>query len=94
MDNKYFNTSANGTTTLKLTSGFLHSVTINNDGASGNKLRLLDHASPVGVENCFAEIDTVVSTGRMSLIYDVSFRNGLTIVMFAGTAADITVSYY
>ena len=79
------------TTTSPLTSdGVLHTVCINNAGATGNIASLYD--DPDSADTIFAVIDTVELNGRC-LLYDLALDNGLTIVTATGTAADLTVTW-
>lgn len=86
----YSNLAANATTLLKTGQGLLHSIVINNAGASSNVCQVYDGLDAGGT--LIATIDTVELNGRV-LLYDVHFRTGLTIVMGTGTAADLTVAY-
>lgn len=85
----YKNITTNETTAVKASSGFLHAITINTKGATGNTLTVYDNTAASGT--AIATIDTTVTYG--TLIYDVAFSTGLTIVTATGTAADVTVSY-
>jgi hypothetical protein len=86
----YSNLSANGTTTVKSGAGLLHSLCINTKGATGNTATLYDNTSGSGTK--IATIDTTAQV--QTLLYDVGFTTGLTIVLATGTSADITVSYF
>jgi hypothetical protein len=85
----YAHLNVNGTTTLKSAGGWLHSVTINTRGASGNTATLYDNINGSGT--VLASIDT--TTQIQTLLFDAAFTTGLTVVLAAGSAADITVSY-
>jgi hypothetical protein len=85
----YSNLSANGTTTIKSGSGWLHSITINSKGATGNTATLYDNTAASGTK--IATIDT--TSQIQTLLFDVAFSTGLTIVLATGTSADLTVSY-
>lgn len=86
---KYKNITAQGTTLVKTGDGFLHSITFNKPVATGTVK--IDDA----ITDTTPVIGTITSpTGTLpvTLIYDVYFSVGLTIV--EGTAdQDITVSY-
>ncbi len=69
----------------------LHSVTINTKGITSNLLTLYDNNAGDSSGNVIAAIDTTANVGH--LIYDVDTRAGLSYVLAAGTAADVTVSY-
>lgn len=87
---KFANLLANATTIVKSGRGVLHCITINNAGASSNTCSVYDGLSASGT--LIGVIDTVELNGR-TLLYDVQFAVGLTIVIGTGTAADLTVSY-
>lgn len=74
-----------GTTHVATKSGYLHSVTINTKGATGNTLTLSDSNGTIAV------IDTTVTFG--ALPYDIDFVGKLDAVSAAGTGADVTISY-
>jgi hypothetical protein len=86
---KYQNLSANGTTTIKSGEGVLHAIAINTKGATGNTATIYDNTSGSGTK--IATIDT--TSQIQTLLYDINFTTGLTVVLASGTAADITVSY-
>jgi hypothetical protein len=85
----YQNLNANGTTTVKAGAGWLHSITINTKGSSGNTCVVYDNTSASGTR--LAGIDT--TSQIQTLLFDVAFNTGLTVVLAMGTSADITVSY-
>jgi hypothetical protein len=85
----YRNLAANATTVIRTGPGILHSITINDQGASSNTCAVYDNTAGTGT--LIATIDTVTATGN--LLYDVQFNTGLTIVIATGTAANITVSW-
>lgn len=82
--------STNTTTTVKSGAGILHKIVINTKGASANIATVYDNTAGSGT--VIAIIDTV-NLNPQSLIYDLAFATGLTIVTATGTAADITVVY-
>lgn len=84
----YKNLAANATTVIRTGKGVLHSITINKKGGSANVCTVYDALTAT---NPIATIDTTVDYG--TLLYDVQFNTGLTVVMGTGTAADITVSW-
>jgi hypothetical protein len=86
---KYQNLSANATTTIKSGEGVLHAIAINTKGATGNTATIYDNTSGSGTK--IATIDT--TSQIQTLLYDINFTTGLTIVLASGTAADLTVSY-
>lgn len=86
---KYSNITGTTTTLVKTGVGFLHSITFNKPVATGTvKIddALTDTTPVIGTET------TPANPQPFTLIYDISFNTGLTIV--TGTAAqDITVAY-
>lgn len=82
----YKNISTATTTIVKSGSGFIHTLTINNDTAGGT-ITLYDNTAASGT--------TIASipggSGKTSRIYDVQFSIGLTIVTSA--ADDLTISF-
>lgn len=85
----YNNINSNATTVVKAGPGRLHSITINTKGATANIATIFDNTAGSGTQ--IGVIDTTSTIG--TVIYDLAFRTGLTIVTSAGTAANITVSY-
>lgn len=85
----YQHLNSNATTTIKTGAGSVHLITINTKGASSNILTLYDNTTAAG--QVIAVLDTTQAVA--TLIYDVTFINGLTVVQSAGTAADITVAW-
>lgn len=85
----YVNVTSQATTLVKSGSGFLHSITFNKPVATGTvKIDdALTDTNPV-----IGTITTPASPQPNTVVYDVQFNTGLTIV--TGTAdQDITVSY-
>lgn len=76
------------TTTVKATSGFLHTITIVAAGASGNTVTVYDNTAGSGTA-IIPTFTPVVGT----LLLDVSFGTGLTIVTAGTTPPILTVSY-
>ncbi len=85
----YSNISTNATTAVKASAGTLHSITINTKGASSNVATVYDNTAGSGTK--IATLDTTL--GQSTLVYDIAFATGLTIVTATGTAADLTVAY-
>lgn len=77
------------TTTVKASSGLLHALVINTPINTG-KITIFDSTEVGG--QIIAEIINGTNVKPWSLIYDIEFINGLTIVT-AVKAQDITVSY-
>jgi hypothetical protein len=88
---KYIATAT--TTTVKPTSGYLHTVTIN--GGTAGVVTLYDIAAAgctgTPASGKFATIETVGATNPVTLIYDLATVNGLCVVTAAAT--DVTVSF-
>lgn len=85
----YNNIATNATTVVKASSGFLHSITLNKKGAASNTATVYDNTAGSGTK--IGIIDT--TSAIVTLVYDVEFLTGLTIVTATGTAVDMTVSY-
>ncbi len=86
---KKSNISTNTTTLVKTGEGVLHTIVMNDQGASSNTIKLYDGIDANGT--LFATIDSVTTTG--TLLYDAQLLVGLCIVTATGTAGDITVMY-
>jgi hypothetical protein len=76
-----------GATNLKNTPAFLHAVSINTKGATSNLLTLYDSVG--GTTLPIAAIDTTALVTTM--FFDIATTLGLTYVLAAGTAADLTI---
>lgn len=85
----YVNITSQATTLLRTGSGILHSITFNKPVATGTvKIddAITDTTPVIGT------ITTPASPQPNTVIYDIAFKNGLTIV--TGTAdQDITVAF-
>jgi hypothetical protein len=81
--------NTNTTTVVKSGGGWLHSITINSKGATGNTATVYDNTAGSG--SVLAVIDTTAQI--QTLLFDVAFQTGLTIVTANGTAGDLTISY-
>lgn len=86
-----------GTTTIKGTSGFLHTIVINQVGGGtvggtggGSITTVYDSLSGSGT--LIAPIDTV-STAPQSLLFDCVFNNGLTVVTTGANNIAPSVSF-
>lgn len=89
--NLYARISTNATTTVKSGAGTLHAIIFNKVGASANTATVYDNTAGSGT--IIALFDTTATGLLGSIIYDLKFTTGLTIVTATGTAADITVVY-
>jgi hypothetical protein len=87
---RYTHISSNTTTLVKSGAGILHTVTISTKGASANTATIYD--SLTGTGTVIGVIDTTSNTA--TVLYDIGFYTGLTIVTATGTSADLTVSYH
>jgi hypothetical protein len=79
------NLSGSGTFTLKSGPGYLHTLVINSTAAGA--ITLYDNTSAAGKKIAILKSNVVEGT----YLYDLSFTDGLTIVLAA--ASDITVSF-
>ena len=79
------------TTVVKGSAGFLHSITFNKAAAATNVTTIYDNASGSGTIIAVPLTTAVVSP--ITVIYDISFINGLTIITGTANGADMTVSY-
>lgn len=84
------NLTANSTTCLKKGQGKLGTININTIGATGNTLKIYDGLDNTGT--LMGTIDTTIAAAP-TRIYNAVFQKGLTIVLAAGTAADVTVAF-
>lgn len=83
----YKHISTNATTSVKSGAGILHSITINTVGAT-DTVTIYDNTAGSGT--VIAVLSSLTST---TLVFDVAFNTGLTIVSSGTTAPDLTVSY-
>ena len=88
--NSFFNVNASGTIVLLRNGGVaLHSITINNAGASGIAVYDQVLASGIVGKPLIATISSSAPAGS-TFLYDVQLSNGLTVVV--GGNQDITLS--
>jgi len=66
------------------------SVVINSKGATANTLTLYDNATAAS-GTVIAVIDTTSNVGDIQ--YEILAKNGITAIMAAGTAADVTICW-
>jgi hypothetical protein len=85
--NKFSNITTATTTTVKSGSGVLERIVVNTAGA-GSTFVIYDNTAGSGTK-----IASGTSATQISLMYNVRFSTGLTIVTASGTPADITVIY-
>ena len=86
---RHTNIATNTTTTPKSAGGKLHAIVFNKAGAAANTVTVYDNTEGSGTK--IATIDGTVAHG--TLLYDLQFTTGLTIVTATGTAPDITVAW-
>lgn len=79
------------TTVVKAGAGFLHSITFNGPATATNTTNVYDHASGAGT--IIATPLATAAAAPVTVIYDVSFANGLTIITATANGANMTVSY-
>jgi hypothetical protein len=86
----YNNITAAATTVCKAGSGVLHSVTLTNVAASST-VTVFDNTAGSGTKIFTYTAPAAASTTPVSMILDVLFRTGLTVV--TTNTNDITVSF-
>lgn len=79
------------TTVVKASSGFLHAITFNGPATATNTTNVYDHASGSGTIIATPLATAIVSP--TTVIYDVSFATGLTIITATANGANMTISY-
>jgi hypothetical protein len=79
------------TTVVKASAGTLHSITFNGPATATNVTTIYDNASTSGTVIGIPLATAVVSP--VTVVYDIAFANGLTIITAAANGADMTVSY-
>ena len=77
------------TTTVKTGAGYLYSLTVNTKGATASTATIYDNTAGSGTK--IGTVDVTANVG--TLLYNVQFTTGLTIVTATGTAGDLTVAY-
>lgn len=85
----FANISTQTTTVVKTGEGILHSITINTPNAAGNATV---YDSTTGTGTKIATIVQIAAPQPITLIYDIAFQNGLTVVTNTATA-DFTVTF-
>jgi len=79
------------TTTVKSGAGFLHSITFNNAAVATNTTTVYDNTAASGT--IIAVPAATTATVPITLVYDVSFSTGLTIITATANGSDMTVSF-
>lgn len=85
----YQNITGDTTTTLKTKPGYLHTITLNAPTAT-EVITIYDNTAGSGTK--IGTITIPASPQPVTLVYDVAFWTGLTIVTATATS-DITVSF-
>lgn len=79
------------TTVVKASAGTLHSITLNSAATATNVTTVYDHPSSSGT--IIAKPNVVAATVPTTLIFDIAFANGLTIITGTANGGDMTVCY-
>ena len=79
------------TTVVKATPGILHSIVFNGPATATNVTTVYDNASGVGTVIAIPAATAVVSP--VTLIFDIKFAIGLTIITATANGANMTVCY-
>jgi len=90
MFNNATHMNSNTTTVIVGAGCELMSVVINSKGATANTLTLYDNATAAS-GTVIAVIDTTSNVGDIQ--YEILAKNGITAIMAAGTAADVTICW-
>ena len=88
----YLNIAAGqATTVVKASAGVLHSIILNSAAAATNTTVVYDNAAGAGTVIGRPAVTT--ATVPTTLLYDVAFANGLTIITATANGGDMTVCY-
>lgn len=88
----YLNIAAGqATTVVKASAGTLHSIVLNSAATATNTTVVYDH--PSGVGTVIGRPAVTTATVPTTLIYDIAFANGLTIITATANGGDMTVVY-
>ncbi len=79
------------TTVVKNAAGTLHSITLNSAATATNTTIVYDH--PSGVGTVIGRPNVVAATVPTTLLFDLAFANGLTIITATANGGDMTVCY-
>jgi hypothetical protein len=79
------------TTVVKATAGVLHSIILNSAATATNTTVIYDNATGVGTVIGRPAVTT--ATVPTTLVYDLAFANGLTIITAVANGGDMTVVY-
>lgn len=88
----YLNIAAGqATTVVKASAGTLHSIVLNSAATAANTTIIYDHASGVGTVIGRPAVTT--ATVPTTLLYDLAFTTGLTIITATQNGGDMTVVF-
>lgn len=88
----YLNIAAGqATTVVKASAGTLHSIVLNSAATATNTTIVYDH--PSGVGTVIGRPAVTTATVPTTLIYDIAFANGLTIITATANGGDMTICY-
>lgn len=79
------------TTVVKASAGVLHSITFNSPATSTNTTTVYDNASGAGTVIAIPAATAV--TFPVTVVYDLAFANGLTLITATANGGDMTVVY-
>lgn len=79
------------TTVVKASAGTLHSITFNSPATSTNTTTIYDNASGAGLVIGIPAVTSI--TFPETVIYDIAFTLGLTIITATANGGDMTVAY-
>lgn len=79
------------TTVIKATAGTLHSITFGGAATSLNTTTIYDNATGAGTVIGIPSVTALVAP--TTLIYDIAFTTGLTIITATANGADMTVAF-
>ena len=79
------------TTVVKASAGTLHSISLNSAATATNVTTVYDNASGAGT--VIAIPNVVAATVPTTLLFDLAFANGLTIITATANGGNMTVTY-
>lgn len=79
------------TTVVKAGAGTLHSIILNSPATATNTTTVYDH--PSGAGTVIGRPNVVAATVPSTLLYDLAFANGLTIITGTADGGDMTVVF-
>lgn len=88
----YLNIAAGqATTVVKASAGTLHSIVLNSAATATNTTTVYDHASGAGTVIAIPAV--VTATVPTTLLFDIAFATGLTIITATANGGNMTVCY-